>query len=161
MRPFNRLVSWLTPSAVQVYSDGSAHERRGLPGGWAYVVVERERPILEGSGGFKVADNHQVELHAALEGLKAVAQLGSTRPTELISDSRVTLDIANGAEPPAAHTALGVELRALCLRLQVTTRWVRGHSGNRWNEHVDRVAEAAKLALVPPRFKRKARRLRT
>lgn len=139
---------------MQIYCDGSAHERRGLPGGWAYAVVQGGQLLFSDSGAVPATTNNEVELCAAIAGVRAVATRGlhlGRREVELISDSRITLECAQGVDPPAAHAALGAELRALAIETNLKTTWVRGHSGNRWNEHVDRLAHQAKLTLVPLR----------
>ena len=138
---------------LQVYCDGSAHERRGLPGGWAFALVERDVLRFAGSGAVPATTNNEVELRAAISGLKEVVarRLHAKARVELISDSRMTLDVAPGVEAPAVHAVLGAELRALALETRAVAIWVRGHSGNRWNEHVDAIAHRAKLTLVPLR----------
>lgn len=100
-------------------------------------------------------------MQAALAGLQAVItrgwHLGAS--VGLVSDSRGTLEIASGEAPLPAHdTALASALRDAFIAAGATTRWVRGHSGNRWNEHVDALASAAKQTLVPSRVKKKAER---
>ncbi len=140
--------------AIQIYCDGSAHERRGLPGGWAFAVVQSDRLLFSGSGAVPATTNNEVELRAAIAGVRAVTSRGmhgGRCEVELISDSRITLDVAQGVAPPAAHAMLGAELRSVAVETGLKATWVRGHSGNRWNEYVDRMAHEAKLTLVPLR----------
>jgi len=143
-------------SALTIYCDGSAHERPARPGGWAFVVVENDVILLSESGGDKSTNNNEMELEAARLALRAVIErawhLG--REVELISDSRLVVDIATGTEPPPrVHASQGAEVRQLCLSARVHAKWVRSHAGNRWNEHVDAMASAAKTELVPVRFR--------
>lgn len=148
---------WWRGPALQVFCDGSAHERPALPGGWAFVVIEGEALRIEDSGGLSSTTNNEMELHAALAGVRALVSGGWHRRTvvELVSDSRLTLDVARGVPAPRAHAELGADLRRWCVLANVQTRWVRGHSGDRWNEYVDAAAHKAKQALVPLRIKNK------
>ena len=63
---------------------------------------------------------------------------------ELISDSSIALDIAAGRFLPKRHVALALTLREAAVATGATTRWVRAHSGHRWNEAVDGLAREAK-----------------
>ncbi len=149
---------WLRRPALQIYCDGSAHERPARPGGWAFVIVEDEAILHSDSGGHKSTNNNTMELHAALAALRSVLEhrwhVGHT--VELRSDSRLVIDIALGVPPPRVHADEGGQLHRLCLEVKARPRWVKGHSGNRWNEHVDTMAHDAKQTFVPVRF-RKAR----
>ena len=124
-----------------------------MPGGWAFALVEGDQLLLSASGAVPATTNNEVELQAALSGLREVVARGLhlKAKVELISDSRITLDVAQGVQPPQVHAVLGTELRALALETRAAALWVRGHSGNRWNEHVDAMAHGAKLTLVPLR----------
>ncbi len=106
---------WLRP--VLVYCDGSAHDVPGLPGGWAFLVVQGERERLRGSGGAKSATSTQMELRAALEGLRALGLRGLLRSVELVSDCRLTVDVASGAPLPHREHDLAVELLARVAQL--------------------------------------------
>lgn len=145
-------------SVLSVYADGSSHSRGGLPGGWAFVVVKDGQVQVTKSGGAKSTTNNQMELRAALLGLREVIALGLSEAVELVSDSRFTIDIANGSYLPTKHLAQAKELREAAVQARATTRWVRGHSGDRWNEVVDALAHEAKQAFVPARVKKKAER---
>lgn len=152
------LSPWLRP--VRVYCDGSAHDAPGLPGGWAFLVVRGEREQLRGSGGTKSTTSTEMELRAALEGLRALGARGllAFRSVELVSDCRHTVDVASGAPLPQRERDLAIELRDACQKLDVRARWIRGHAGEVWNERVDALAHEAKQAFVPERVKRKQRR---
>ena len=139
---------------LEVHCDGSGEARTGRPGGWAFVVVRDEQVLAEGSGGAKVTTSLVMELEAALAGLRAVVKRGWHREhvVELISDSSIALDVAAGRFVPKTHVVLAQALRDLAITADAKTRWVRGHSGVRWNERVDAAAEEAKrrrYALSP------------
>jgi ribonuclease HI len=90
-----------------------------------------------------------MELEAALAGLRAVVTRGwhLVNEVELISDSSIALDIAGGRFMPRKHVELATSLRETAREARATTRWVRAHSGHRWNEVVDVLAHEAKRRL--------------
>jgi ribonuclease HI len=143
---------------LSIFCDGSSHSRGGLPGGWAFLVVKDDQVVASSSGGAKSTTNNRMELRAALEGLREVISRGLDDEVELVSDSRFTLEIASGVYLPIKYLADARELRAAALEARAQTRWIRGHSGDRWNEAVDALAHEAKQKFVPARVKRKAER---
>lgn len=141
---------------VSVYTDGSA-ERAG---GWAYVVVQNDVELHAGSGGAKLATNNSMELAAAIAGLHRVLELGAHRhaAVELVSDSQLVLELARGAVDPERYGEQGQALRRAALTTGATCRWVRGHSGNRWNELADARAGQAREAQLPSKVRRRRAR---
>lgn len=131
--------------SVRLYADGAGAERVGRPGGWAFVVVRGDVPLLEGSGREAKTTSLMMELVSAARGLEAVAALG-LREVELISDCRIVLEVVRGEflPKPAMVRAAALALRDVARPLDVTTRWVRGHSGDVWNEAVDALAAHAR-----------------
>ncbi len=142
---------------VELYCDGACLGNPG-PGGWGFLLRvrtaegARER---EGSGAQAGTTNNQMELTAAIEGLKLL-----TRPCSvaLYSDSQYVVKgiqswikgwkakgwrKADGK--PVLNLELWKELDALCLKHRVDPHWVKGHAGHPENERVDQLAsEAAK-----------------
>lgn len=125
-----------------------------MPGGWAYAVVRDDVLTAMHSGGAKATTNNRMELKAALNGLRAVMELNAGEPIELVSDSRFTLDIANGSYLPKKHLEEALTLREAAVAAAATTRWVRGHNGDKWNEAVDALAHHAKQAFIRSRARR-------
>ena len=131
---------------LEVYCDGSAEERVGKPGGWAFLVVREDQVLLEKSGRSNATTSLVMELEAARAALEAVIRNGwhEDHLVELISDSSIALDIAAGKFMPKRHVPLAEALRALALAAGAHTRWVRAHSGHPWNERVELAAARAK-----------------
>lgn len=133
---------------ISLYADGAGAERVGRPGGWAFAIVNGDDLLLERWGREAKTTSLAMELVAATRGLEAVRELG-VREVELISDCRIALDVVRGAfmpKPPLVR-ALAVTLHAVALELTVTTRWVRAHAGEPWNEAVDALAADARGPL--------------
>lgn len=141
---------------IKVYTDGSA-TTMDKPGGWAYVIIIDDRLHSENSGHVEKATNNDMELLAAINGLKAVLDVTisslSSFPQEnevtLISDSQLILGWANGTYTfrQKEKMFLYEELRRLMRKLNAKTEWIKGHSGQVFNERCDELANQARLGL--------------
>jgi ribonuclease HI len=134
--------------ATQVWTDGACSGNPG-PGGWAWATADGR----QGSGGSLRTTNQRMEIQAALE---AVAALGG--PLVVVSDSTyvvncfrdgwwrgwIARDWVTSAKKPVANRDLWEPLvTAVREHGEITFRWVKGHSGDRMNDLVDRLAVAA------------------
>jgi ribonuclease HI len=141
---------------LHVYSDGSAEPLRGRRGGWAFLLVRADVVIDAGSGGAHATTNNHMELRAALEGLTAALRhRADTEAIELVTDSRLTIDVALARDLPTRLEVESVALRDCFVAAGASARWVRAHSGQRWNEAVDRLAALARVALPSARRRRR------
>ena len=132
---------------TNVYTDGACSGNPG-PGGWAWVVPDG--PF--GSGAEAHTTNQRMELMAVLD---AVRQLEG--PLEIISDSTYVVNCfrdrwwegwlrrgwVNAKKQPVANRDLWEPLVELYQNRDLTFRWVKGHSGNEWNDMADRLAVEA------------------
>lgn len=138
----------LRPRAtLELYCDGSSEAFVGTPGGWAFLVVRRGEVIASGSGAARTTTSLVMELEAARAALREVVSRGWHRrdAVELVSDSSIALDVAAGRFVSKKHVTLCHALRAASVEAGATTRWVRAHSGHRWNDAVDALAHDAKV----------------
>lgn len=136
---------------ISVYCDGSSGAGGGKPGGWAWVIVHNGKPVATDLGGSPSTTNNIMELTGAVEGLKALLEFRNrgdlqADAIELLSDSQYTLGCASGEWNPTKNLDLVNELLALVKFLKPQLRWVRGHTGDTWNERCDSLAHRAKLA---------------
>jgi ribonuclease HI len=132
---------------VEVYCDGSGQTME-CPGGWGTVVVVDGVEKLRLSGSISNATNNIAEITAAIMGLEAVAgdsTLSASRPT-LVSDSQLVLGYASGKYQCKAYhlVPLYIRLKKVYRQLEASTRWVKGHSGDHYNEICDKLAKAAR-----------------
>ena len=131
-----------------VYTDGACLGNPG-PGGWAWVVPDG--PF--GSGCDGKTTNQRMELTAALEAVRAF-----DCPLLVVSDSTYVVHCfrdgwwenwlrrgwLNKARKPVANRDLWEPLiDAYRARDDVDFQWVKGHSGDRWNDEADRLAMEA------------------
>lgn len=137
---------------VTIYTDGGAIYNPG-PGGYGvvqiYEGVEQER-----SGGFRLTTNNRMELMGTIVALRELEY--RDKPVTLYSDSSYVVNGINKGwaqgwrkrgwiksdRQPAVNPDLWAELLDLLSDLQVTFKWVKGHSGNPFNERCDQLAVA-------------------
>ena len=139
-----------------VYTDGACLGNPG-PGGWAWVVPDG--PF--GSGCDGKTTNQRMELTAALEAVRAF-----DCPLLVVSDSTYVVHCfrdgwwenwlrrgwLNKARKPVANRDLWEPLiDAYRARDDVDFQWVKGHSGDRWNDEADRLAMEAASEQVERR----------
>ncbi len=140
-------------TSVIVYTDGACRGNPG-PGGWAWAVPDG--PYASGADGHTT--NQRMEIMAALEALRSLT-LESPGSIEVVSDSTYVVKCftdrwwagwvrrgwKNSQNKPVANRDLWEPLMELALSddVPVSFRWVKGHSGDRWNDRVDELATAA------------------
>ena len=136
-----------TPTVV--YTDGSCRGNPG-PGGWAWAVDGGPSD----SGGEAHTTNQRMEITAALRAIRSIGG-----PVHVVSDSTYVVNCfrnrwwsgwrrkgwRNAQGKPVANRDLWEEILDLALdpAREVTFEWVKGHSGDRMNDLVDRLATEA------------------
>jgi ribonuclease HI len=141
---------------MEVWTDGACSGNPG-PGGWAWAT----RDGRQASGGDRHTTNQRMEIHAALEAVRAL-----DGPLIVVSDSTYVVNCfrdawwrgwlsrgwVNSAKKPVANRDLWEPLvTAVRDRGDVTFRWIKGHSGDPMNDLVDRLAvDAGRAARLGP-----------
>jgi ribonuclease HI len=138
---------------ITVYTDGAC---RGNPGrgGWAWAVPGGRFA----SGAEPATTNQRMEITAALEALRTLTADGAS-DVDVVSDSTYVVNCfkdrwwqgwqrrnwKNSQNKPVANRDLWEPLIELAVSSEsnVTWRWVKGHSGDRWNDRVDELATIA------------------
>ena len=139
---------------VVVYTDGSCLGNPG-PGGWAWAIPDG--PYA--NGGEPRTTNQRMEITAVIEALRTIGKNDGAAPITVISDSTYVVkcfqdrwwegwlrrDWKNSQRQPVANRDLWEPLLELALETdrEIAFRWVKGHSGDRWNDFVDELAVAA------------------
>lgn len=143
---------------VELYTDGACSGNPG-PGGWGLIL---RHPVsgkeIERSGAEASTTNNRMELMAVIEGLSLLTRESRV---ELFSDSKYVLDglkswLANwkkrgwktASKQPVKNEDLWRRLDELSAQHDVRFHWIRGHDGHPENERADRLAVAAREALV-------------
>lgn len=143
---------------IKLYTDGGNSTKLGF-GGWGVVVLPPDGPPVKLSGHFPKATNNQMELYAAIEGLHHVcvaeaADLASVE-VEIVTDSEYLRNGMTDWIPtwirrnwrtttgPVKNRPLWESLLELTAAVNTRFSWVRGHTGDRYNEMADELATAA------------------
>lgn len=135
---------------ITIYTDGGASPNPG-PGGWAAILIHPAK-TRELSGGAEDTTNNRMELTAAIEALKALKQRCLI---DFYSDSeylikgiteRIDTWLAAGKfeKNEVSNPDLWLELHELVQQHDISWHWVRGHTGDHWNERADELATAAR-----------------
>lgn len=143
----------MTSKHVTIWTDGSCDTGSG-EGGWAYLIRfgEHSREDAAHESG---TTNNRMELTAAVEALRALKE--PCRVT-LVTDSQyLRKAFAEGwlerwqkngwrtaSRSPVKNRDLWETLLTLAEYHDVDWRWTKGHDGHPENEHVDRLALAAR-----------------
>jgi ribonuclease HI len=139
---------------ITVYTDGSCLGNPG-PGGWAWIVPEGRYE----SGVDPMTTNQRMEITAPLRALEALGPGSGAEGIVVRSDSTYVVNCfvqrwwvgwqrrgwRNSQGKPVANRDLWEPLlsKALDPANRVRFEWVKGHSGDRWNEVVDELANTA------------------
>ncbi len=134
-----------------LFTDGSSHPNPG-PGGWGMVWVEDGEIVTEDHGHEAQTTNNRMELTALIAAFKA---LPTDATATVYTDSRLCVDTITKWAPgwerkgwkrkgdPLKNLDLVKELFALHrARPHAKLEWIAAHSGYRWNEYADSLANA-------------------
>ncbi len=141
---------------ITIYTDGACSGNPG-PGGWGAVILidGTEIPL---SGGEKATTNNRMELMAVIEGLNYISRRldSSESSITIVTDSQyvkngITDWIINwkkngwktAAKKPVKNQDLWILLDELVAKFSIEWKWVKGHSGNKYNEMCDKIAVEA------------------
>ncbi len=138
---------------VRAYTDGACSGNPG-PGGWAAVILfPSDRQEI--SGFEEDTTNNRMELRAAVETLKLVLSLGYTK-IDIYSDSAYVVNAVkkewlkkwghNGWKTVGGEDVKNKDLWIRLVELLTRSRYinfikVKGHSGDKNNELVDKLAK--------------------
>lgn len=146
---------------MEIYTDGGCIENPGGIGAWAFVAVADGQVIHKASGTELETTNNRMELTAVIKAMEWARAQGLTE-CHVKTDSDLTVKCGNGLWKRKANLDLWDQFKAVFrfkgarwLRYQLS--WVRGHSGNRWNEMADAMCTEEMGRLLAFREQRDAR----
>ena len=142
---------------VTIYCDGACSGNPG-PGGWAARLKYLDGRLRELGGFVPDTTNNRMELHAAIQALKAVGEASSIT---LVTDSEYMLKgitewihawkrkgWRTASKKPVLNQDLWRELDQLNSP-RVCWKYTRGHAGDPDNERCDQIAQAFALGGSP------------
>ena len=131
----------------QLYTDGSCLPNKR--GAWAYVVLKNDTKVAQGCAGVRKTSSNRMEFLAAVMALRTVPM---DAKVILWTDSKILIEAAQIKIPqwknndwrrlsgqPVIDLDVVVELEELMSARNIEWRWVRGHSGNTYNELCDKL----------------------
>ena len=140
---------------IHLYTDGGCIGNPG-PGGWAFVLVKEEQVIRYDKGAHKATTNNQMELQAVIQGLSQANSIYPNEPIQVVTDSQY---VKNGitqwihgwkkngwktaSKQPVKNQELWTALDEITQIVKPQWSWVKGHSGNQYNEQCDSLVHEA------------------
>ncbi len=133
-----------------IYTDGACSGNPGS-GGWAAIIFNKNSGQKSKKiGGEIETTNNRMELIAIIQALESIPKESSL---QIFTDSKYVI---NGIElwikkwktnnwigsnkKSVKNKDLWMKLDILSSQFQIAWTWVKGHSGNNYNEEVDRLA---------------------
>lgn len=149
---------------VTIYCDGACLGNPG-PGGYAALLMHGcDNPVEKVIyGSERSTTNNQMELKAAIEGLRALRR---HCVVELHTDSQYVIkgmtqwlhnwrknNFRNAQKKEVKNRELWEELAHIAEKHEVSWHWVKGHSGHVYNDRVDEIAREQALLVQHQTFK--------
>ena len=121
------------------YTDGSCdnlHPKR--PGGAAYIIFNKDGSLYKkASKGFLNTTNNRMELLAIISVVNALPKDSSVT---IYTDSNYCILACKSAKPKKNKDLVELYHRLAGKLSSINFKWVKGHSGNVYNEECDRMA---------------------
>lgn len=145
-------------SKITVYTDGGCTGNPG-PGGWAAVLLHDGKETRL-SGGDPSTTNNKMELTAVIKALMHINENSELkeRAVDIYTDSQYVKNgltqwifnwIRNGwktaAKKPVKNKEYWIALKNEADKLELNWNWVKGHSGDEYNELCDSLVEEERL----------------
>jgi len=134
---------------IKIYTDGACSGNPGIGGWGAVILINSNEPILL-NGGENKTTNNRMELTAAIESLKYFKE---TQTIKIITDSKYVKEgieswISNwkkngwktSSKKPVKNKELWVELDLQIYKHNISWEWIKGHTGDNYNEKADFLA---------------------
>lgn len=151
---------------VRIFTDGACSENPG-PGGWG-IVINTEKKCYTFSGNEKLTTNNRMELKALIQALKVILKkeekFGCKNEYEIYSDSAYVVNTINNnwidvwrennwkttKNDDVKNKDLWEEFSKLKdaitkLDISIVLIKIKGHSGNTFNELVDKLAKSESI----------------
>ncbi|MCR5761510.1 MAG: ribonuclease HI [Sphaerochaetaceae bacterium] len=138
---------------IDIFTDGGCSGNPG-PGGWAYVILNDGKLIVNSSGGNPHTTNNIMELTAVIRAIGDCMAMG-VKDFSIHTDSQyvkngITQWIYNwkkngwrtASKDPVKNKELWTELDNLNSKCNINWVWVKGHAGIEYNEMCDSLVRA-------------------
>jgi ribonuclease HI len=126
-----------------LFTDGSCLKNPGF-GGWAFILISDDHEI-HSSDNNEFTTNNKMELTAVIEGLKLIEE---NEECKIYSDSLYVINCALGIWKRKKNVEMWKEYDKVSCNKIIHFEWVKAHSGNKYNEKVDKMALKEARSLV-------------
>jgi len=156
---------------VKLYTDGSCRDngKEGSRGAYAYAIVADDNCVVSYVDTERDTTNNRMEMQAIIAGFKRLLVEGLTsdlihdvEDIEIYSDSAYVVNCYNNKwyenwqknnwqtsrKQPVLNRDLWVQLLPIFEMPNVSVKHVKGHNGDKWNEHVNELAQEASAGLT-------------
>jgi len=136
---------------ITIYTDGACSGNPGI-GGWGVIILNYKNDPIFLNGGEKHTTNNRMELTAAI---KALGYFKESENIKLFTDSKYVKDgieswIINwkkngwktASKKIVKNKDLWIELDAQIYKHSISWEWVKGHTGEKYNEKADLLARS-------------------
>lgn len=120
----------------KIYTDGSCLKNPGN-GGWAFIFINKNNDEIHMSDYEENTTNNRMEMKAVIEGLKF---LEKNEKCIIYTDSLLVINCATKKWKRKSNLDLWKEYENASFNKNIEFAWVKGHSGNEYNEKVDKMA---------------------
>jgi len=127
-----------------IYTDGSSRSNPG-PAGCAFVILDSSQNIIHKFAFIAgITTNNRMEMYGVILALNWVKKnLGTNHTYEVNSDSNLVVSTLNLNWKKNKNQDLWQELDEARKGLNVSFKWVKGHSTNKFNNLCDKLATKA------------------
>lgn len=144
---------------ILIYTDGSCLGNPGF-GGYGAIILDGEKEIILKDGEEKTTNN-RMELRGIIEALRWTSGNCTATQVHIFSDSSLMIQSITKGWKRKKNLDLWKEFDELNEKVwskknTVTWNWVKGHSTDKYNQRVDKIAVAE---AVQQRNSAKSRRL--
>lgn len=138
----------MSSNKLEIYTDGACLGNPG-PGGWAALIIDNNQERIL-SGNNEMTTNNRMELLAVI---KALESINHHLEITIYTDSKYVIngitswikkwktnDWKNSSKTPVKNIDLWKILDVSSQKKKIKWVWVKGHSGNNYNDRVDEIA---------------------
>ena len=138
----------MSSNKLEIYTDGACLGNPG-PGGWAALIIDNNQERIL-SGNNEMTTNNRMELLAVI---KALESINHHLEITIYTDSKYVIngitswikkwktnDWKNSSKTPVKNIDLWKILDMSSQKKKIKWVWVKGHSGNTYNDKVDEIA---------------------
>lgn len=123
---------------IIIYTDGACRGNPGPAGAGAILMYGPHiKKIWRGLG---VSTNNIAEITAVKMALESITD--RTKKVKIITDSKYVIGQLSQNWAVNKNKELIYETRDLVSQFDIEFEWIKGHSGDKWNEEADKLAVA-------------------